>query len=180
MCFHTSTQLYYRNRDSKNEIARMILATSQIISIFNSELDFFIIRILFKSEPAQTFMSEVYLSSPIKALSLHLCTTVNRISITHEDFPFIFSFYRFPFYRFPFYRGEGNFNMYYQLAEFTELDTRHCITLAKQNSICLDFCGLLKNIVTPIFKRTVQHITALRLTRRPEQTTKYCQRNFIL
>jgi hypothetical protein len=67
MCLHTSTQLYYRSRESRNEIARMILAISQMISTFNS--DFFIRRFLFKSEPAQTLLSEVFYSRPIKALS---------------------------------------------------------------------------------------------------------------
>ena len=78
MCLHTSTQLYYRSRESKNEIAKIILATSQMISTFSSDFFVFILLFQFKSEPAQTLMSEVFYSRPIKALSQRVDQTFGK------------------------------------------------------------------------------------------------------
>lgn len=69
MCLHTSTRLYHRSRVINTAMAKIILDTLIMISTFISELIFFILRIQFKSEPAQTLMSEVFYSRPIKALS---------------------------------------------------------------------------------------------------------------
>ena len=78
MCLRTSTQLYYRSRESINEIARIILAISQMISTFSSDFFVFILLFQFKSEPAQTLMSEVFYSRPIKALSQRVDQTSGK------------------------------------------------------------------------------------------------------